>query len=271
MGKSPHSLGDVPNPTRWKTRWPKSQEHHPDEHDIRRLERRKNVLGHFVGCGHYESKEKGGYLLVDCGKHGLQDNCDACYTCPACGGNLFLDRFMRTVGVVVYQVEDKACLQCGLRVHGKCAPVELPKKKPVEKHDNFPPRCAVEGCKRRTWEGIQHEGQTICFHHADKMTKWRNRGKREDAPLLILNGKLVENKTLAANIRRKKRLAGSAGGRKFSPKKGGIDAKPDPGNAPGGGPLSDQDPEAGQDLVEGGNSGTGGGVSSAGGETAGTA
>lgn len=221
MGRSPFSLNDVPNPVKWKERWPKSQSYKPSEHDQERQRRREKVDGRFVGCRHYR-REGDAHV---CAKHGQIEACD-CYTCPQCGGNLQRDAFRRTVGVVVYQVEAKVCIQCGGRIEDKAAPVPLPARKPApaqaETPGNFPPRCAVSGCQRRTWEGYEFQGRRVCLRHAEKQELWELSGQCGHSPLVLEGGAVIENRELARASKARLQQSGRAGGTK--PKKtGGSD------------------------------------------------
>lgn len=181
------------------------------------LEKVENFLVH---CPNFQAviREETGTLGNICRKYGPIGSCQWCPTCPNCGGRMKYETHMRILNGTRHFAEAMVCTECSLHVEKEAllpAPIRRRRPKKEAKKDddpNLPPRCAVEGCNSRTWEGRHHGQHRICISHYQKILGWRRRGlPQERFPLVELeDGTLREN----PKYREKMVLAKGRGGTK---------------------------------------------------------
>jgi hypothetical protein len=172
----------------------------------------RNTLGHYINCKYYRQGVSEDSVEVDCKKHGVRGGCDDCSTCPKCGGKLFDDTEKERSGEDYILYLAKACFQCGARYQGgvKCVPYEGTWGKgnagDVPFGSFYELICNVSGCKKTAWDGHKFEGRDICRKHHGQSLEWKRRPvkKKNQIPLLIKGGDLVENPNYIKTVSNKK-------------------------------------------------------------------
>jgi hypothetical protein len=168
----------------------------PDDHTLARLERVKQVDGHYPGCRHYA---KTGEHTFHCTRHLKEKReCSGCMTCPNCGGMMYTHKMRKDIHREhIYITHEKSCSLCGAYIEEQYIKIK-PQEQKAARHN----KCQVEGCKHTAWEGYRTTDEIpamqvfiICEAHRRRIKTWRLNSSKgpEHIPVVVISRKLYEN------------------------------------------------------------------------------